>query len=100
MSALESDFFEHQQFPVYFDEDDKPMHIDHTRHQISKQTDLWTGQPRFKHLAEFAKFLFLIPHSNSYCESIFSTVRKIRTDGRHNIGEVLYKVMCKQKQHL
>ena len=37
------------------------MHIDHICHQISKQVDLCFGQPRFKHLAEFAKFPFLIP---------------------------------------
>ena len=46
------------------------MHIDHIWHQISKQIDLYSGQPCFKHLAEFAKFLFLNLHSNSYCEYI------------------------------
>ena len=61
------------------------MHIDHICHQISKQVDLYFGQPRFKHLAEFAKFPFLIPQNNSYCESIFSTVRKTFTDCRHNL---------------
>ena len=53
------------------------MHIDHIWHQISKQIDLFFAQPRFKHLAEFAKFLYLTPHNNSYCENLFSTVRKI-----------------------
>ena len=43
--------------------------------------------PRFKHLAKLAKVLLLIPHSNSYCESVFSTIRKICTDGRHNLGK-------------
>ena len=58
----------------------------------SKQIDLCSDQHCFKNLVEFAKFLFLIPHinsycenSNSYCESIFSTLRKIYTDGRHNL---------------
>ena len=41
------------------------MSNDHIWHQISKQIDLYSGQPRFKHLAEFAKLLLLIPHSNS-----------------------------------
>ena len=41
------------------------MSNDHIWHQISKQIDLYSGQSRFKHLAEFAKFLLLIPHSNS-----------------------------------
>ena len=81
MNALESEFLEYQatpddEFPAYFDEDDKSMLIDYICHQISKQIDLYSGQPHFKHLAEFAKFLLLILHSNSYCESIFSTTRK------------------------
>ena len=29
----------------------------------------------------------MIPHSNSYCESIFSTIKKICTDGRHILGK-------------
>ena len=33
------------------------------------------------------KFLLLIPHSNAYCESIFSTVKKICTNERHNLGK-------------
>ena len=70
------------EFAAYFDEDDKLMHTDHIRHQISKQIDLYSGQPWLKHLEELAKFLFLIPHSNAYRESIFSTVRKICTNGR------------------
>ena len=87
MNALESKFPEYHttpdgEFPAYFDEDDTPMHIDLIWHQISKQIDLYSGQPRFKHLAEFAKFLFLIPDSNVCRESIFSTVRKICTNGR------------------
>ena len=82
MNALESKLFEYQatpddEFPVYFHNDNNIMHTDHTWHQISKQIDLYSGHPRFKHLAELAKFPFLILHSNSYCESIFSTIRKI-----------------------
>ena len=92
MNALELEFLEYQatpddEFPTYFDEDDKPMRIDHIWYQISKQIDLYSGQPRFKHLAEFAKFLLLVPHSNLYCKSKFSTIRKIYTDGRHNLGK-------------
>ena len=72
MNALESKFLEYQatpddEFPAYFDEDDKPMRIDHIWHQISKQIDLYSGHPRIKHFVEFPKFLLLIPHSNSYC---------------------------------
>ena len=60
---------------------------DHIWHQISKQIDLYSGQSRFKHLVEFVKVLLLIPHSNSYCEIIVSTIRKICTDGLHNLGK-------------
>ena len=49
---------------------------------LNKLTN-YSGQPRFKHLTEFAKFLLLIPHGNSYYESIFSTISKICPDGRH-----------------
>ena len=92
MNALESEFLEYQattddEFPVCFDEDDKPMRTDHIWHQISKQIDLYSGQHRFKYLAEFPKFLLLISHSNSYCESILSGIGKIVTDGCHNLGK-------------
>ena len=71
MNALESEFLVYQatpddEFPAYFDEDDKPMRIDYIWHQISKQIVLYSGHPRFKHFVEFAKFLLLIPHSHSY----------------------------------
>ena len=80
MNALELEFIEHQatpdyKFPAYFGKDDKPMHIGPICNQIFKQIELYCGQTSLKHLAEFAKFLFLIPHSNSYCESIFNTER-------------------------
>ena len=29
----------------------------------------------------------MIPHSNLYCDSIFSVIRKICTDGHHNLGK-------------
>ena len=72
-------------FPAYFDKDDKPMHIGPISKQIFKQIELYSGQNSLKHLAEFAKFLLLIPHSNSYCKSIFITTRKICNDGHHNL---------------
>ena len=92
MNTLESEFLEYQattddEFPVCFDEDDKPMRTDHIWHQISKQIDLYSGQHRFKYLAEFPRFLLLISHSYSYCESILSGIGKIFTDGRHNLGK-------------
>ena len=55
------------------------MRIDHIWYQTSKQTDLYSGQPRFKHLTEFANFYF--------CKFKFSTIRNIYTDSRHNLGK-------------
>ena len=48
-NALESEILEYQatpddEFPAYFDEDDKPMLIDQLWHQLSKQTDLYYGR--------------------------------------------------------
>ena len=90
MNALE--FPEYQvtrddEYPTYFDENDTPMGIDHIWYQISKQIDIYSSQLCLKYLAKFAKFLLLIPHSNSYFESIFSTTRKICTDGLHSLGK-------------
>ena len=90
--GLESEFLDYQatpddDLPSYFDENGKPKRIDYIWHQISLMTDPYSGQPSFKNLAVLAKFLLLIPHSNSYCESVFSTIRKICTDGRHNLGK-------------
>ena len=97
MNPLESEFLEYQatpdeKFSVYFGKDDKPIGTDHIWHQISKQVNLYSGQPRFKYFAEFAKFLLLISHSNSFCESIFSAIGKICTDGAHNLGKYATQV--------
>ena len=69
------------------------MRIDHVWHQMFKQTAKCSGQPRLKRLVEVTKFLLLISLSNSYCESVFNTPRKIGIDGRHNLHEILHKVM-------
>ena len=50
MNVLESEFLEYQTTP-------------------DEAHEQWS--PRFKHLEEFGKVLLLIPHSNSYCESIY-----------------------------
>ena len=92
MIALESGFCEYQGTPVheflaYLRRMISPCALITFGTKISNQIDLYSNQPCFKHLAEFAKFLPLIPHSNSYCESIFSTIRKIFTVGRHKLGK-------------
>ena len=45
--------------------------------------DAATETPCFPNLSKF----LLIPHSNSFCEGAFSTVKKILTDSRHNLGK-------------
>ena len=63
------------------------MHIDHIWYQIFKQMVYTLVSLVLNTLQSFLfliNFLFLIPHSNSYCEN--STVRKIYTGGRHNLG--------------
>ena len=48
--------------------------------------DSITGIQRFPNLSTLASFLLLNRHSNAFCEGVFSTVRKILTDSRYNIG--------------
>ena len=101
-NVLESEFLEYQayfEFPAYFDEGDKPVRMNQIWHQISKQIDLYSGQLQFKHFSEFANFLLFIPHSNSYCESTFSTNRKICTDSRHNRCYTRMVLVYTWKQH-
>ena len=54
---------------------------------IAAIKDPYSGLPRFPVLVQLVRVLLLIPQSNSYCESVFRTVRKICTDGRHNLGK-------------
>ena len=53
--------------------------------------DSVTGIQRFLNLSTLARFLLLIPHSNAFCEGVFSTVRKILTDSRYNLGKDVKK---------
>ena len=81
MNVLESKFPEYQATP----DDEPPVLI--TIHTKYFNKLIYTPVPPFKHLVEFDKYLLLIPHSNSYSESIFSKIRKICTDGCHNLGK-------------
>ena len=61
MNTLESGFLEYQatpddEFPACFDKEDRPKHIDQIWHQISKQIDLYSVQPCFKHFVLNTKF--------------------------------------------
>ena len=49
--------------------------------------DAATETPRFSNLSNLARFLLLIPHSNTFCEDVFSIVKKILTNSRDNLGK-------------
>ena len=60
--------------------------IDDTWTAIGLMTDS-CGSILFAKLGAFMKGLRTIPHSNAYCEHIFSSVRKNRTDQRASLGD-------------
>ena len=41
---------------------------------------------KYELLTKFAKYILMIPHSNSFSESLFSMVKKITTDTRSQLG--------------
>ena len=79
ITQLETEFLEYQftsekELPSYLNGNEIPNRIDFVWNEIAKISDPCTGQLKFKHLPKLAKFLSVIPHSNVYCESTFSTV--------------------------
>ena len=46
-----------------------------------------TQIPRFPNLSNLAGFLLLLHYNNPFCEVVFSTVKKIPTDSRCNLGK-------------
>ena len=68
------------------DDNQKRKKIDQYCLEVSLMKDAITETPRFPNLSNLAKFL-LIPYSNSFCESVFSTVKNILTNSRHNLGK-------------
>ena len=96
ITQLETEFLECQstsdkELTSYLNESKTTNTMDFIWNEIAKINDLCTGQPKFKHLPTLVKFLLLIPHSNVYYESIFSTVKKICTDDRHNLSKDVAK---------
>ena len=92
ITQLDNEFLENQciseiELPSYLNENKTPCRIDFIWHEIAKVIDQCTVQPKFKHLPKLVKFLLSIPLSNAYRESIFSTVKKMCTDDRHNLGK-------------
>ena len=92
ITQLDTEFVEYQctseiDLPSYLNENKTSNRIDFIWHEITKIIDQCTVQPKFKHLPKLMKFLLSVPLSNAYCESIFSTVKKICTDDRHSLGK-------------
>ena len=69
------------------DDNQKHKRIDQYWLEVSLMKDASTETPRFPNQSNLARFLILIPHSNSFCEGVFSTVEKILTDSRHNMDK-------------
>ena len=92
LDDLQTQFLDYQamsdaSLPHCTDEDGKKFRIDAVWCDIAAIKDPCSGLPRFPVLVKFVRVLLLIPHSNAYCESVFSTVHKICIDGRHNLGK-------------
>ena len=65
------------ELPSETDSDKVRKRIDLFWFEVSEMKDSITGIQRFPNLSTLARFLLLIPHSNAFCEGVFSTVRKI-----------------------
>ena len=55
--------------------------------EVSLMKDAAIEKPRFTNLSTLARFMVLIPHSNSFCEGVISIV----TDSRYNLGKDVIK---------
>ena len=69
------------------DGNQKHKKIDQYWLEVSLMKDAATETPRFPNLSNLARFLLIIPYSNSFCECVFSTVKKILTDSRRSLGK-------------
>ena len=79
------------ELPSDKDENQKQKRIDLFWYEMSMLKDSVTGTPHFPNLTNLTRFLLLIPHSNSFCKDVFSSVKKILTDARHNLGKDVKK---------
>ena len=69
------------------DENNEHRRIDPYWFEISLLKEVVMQILHFPNHSDLAIFLLLIPRSNSFCESVFSTVKKIVTDSKHNLGK-------------
>ena len=58
------------------DDNQKRKRIDQYWLDVSLMKDSATEASRFSNLPNLARFLLPIPHSNSFCEGVFSTLRR------------------------
>jgi hypothetical protein len=65
----------------------KGSRIDEKWQNISQLTDPADDSPIFVLMPKVAKIICLLPHSNAFSEGIFSTIRKIVTHNRANLGQ-------------
>ena len=64
------------------DDNQKGKRIDQHWLEVSLMKDACTETPRIPNLSNLARFLLIIPQRNSFCEGVFSTVKKILTDSK------------------
>jgi hypothetical protein len=80
------------EFSVYQSSSDSELgiqdgqRVDAFWHQLSEKKNPATGKLLFPNLCELAMVVLLVPHSNAFCEGLFSMVRKIVTDQRSSLG--------------
>ena len=77
------------ELPKINDKNNKRRRVDQYWFEMSLMKEVVTEIPRFPNLFNLARFLLLIPHRNSFCEGVFSTVKKICTDSRQNLGKYI-----------
>ena len=66
---------------------DSEQRIDTFWFKLSLMRNPANEQKRFNELCNLAMYLLLIPHSNSFCESLFSMVNKNVSDSRSSLGK-------------
>ena len=75
------------ELPKINNENNKHRRIDQYWFKISLMKEIVTQIPRFFSLSNLVRLLLLIPHSNSFCEGVFSTVKKILIDLTIDLGK-------------
>ena len=69
------------------DKNEKHKRIDQYWLEVLLMKDAASETSCFPNLSNLARFLILIPHSKSFCEGVFSTIKKVFNDSRNNMGK-------------